>query len=93
MYSGESQHAYVIGHSNHHHRDTFNNHADSHRGLILPFTIGGFLYIALVGIIPEIVQEQDPRISIKQMFFFFIGVLFIFVLCKIEHILPFLVGV
>ena len=55
---------------------------------VLPFTIGGFLYISLVGIVPEIVEEQDKKISILQMFSFLFGVLFIYCLVQIEHILP-----
>ena len=34
---------------------------------ILPFTSGGFLYISLVGIIPDILNERDWRVSIKQL--------------------------
>lgn len=29
---------------------------------ILPFTAGGFIYIALVTIVPELVKEEKPRI-------------------------------
>lgn len=34
---------------------------------ILPFTAGGFLNIALVNVLPDILQESDPRESIKQL--------------------------
>jgi zinc transporter ZupT len=65
------------------------NHSRSRSSLsVLPFTIGGFLYISLVGIVPEIVEEQDKKISILQMFSFLFGVLFIYCLVQIEHILP-----
>ena len=63
------------------------NHA--HEGsFILPFTIGGFLYIALVGIIPEIVEEKDPKISILQLVSIIFGIVFIYGLVQVESILP-----
>lgn len=34
---------------------------------ILPFTAGGFLHIALVSVLPDIVQEKDPKESVKQI--------------------------
>ena len=34
---------------------------------ILPFTAGGFLHVALVSILPELVREADPWESLKQM--------------------------
>lgn len=34
---------------------------------ILPFTAGGFLNIALVNVLPDILQEKDPRESVKQL--------------------------
>lgn len=33
---------------------------------ILPFTAGGFIYIALVTIVPELVKEEKPRESVNQ---------------------------
>lgn len=35
---------------------------------ILPFTAGGFLHISLVDILPDIVNEDNPVESIKQLF-------------------------
>ena len=29
--------------------------------MILPFTSGGFIYIALVTIVPELLEEKRPR--------------------------------
>jgi zinc transporter ZupT len=81
MYTQEAQHQ----HSDFHH------HPGSQRSFILPFTIGGFLYIALVGIIPEIVEEKDHSISLKQFFYFIVGVVFIFLLTKIEALLPYFI--
>ncbi|XP_067902007.1 zinc transporter ZIP13 isoform X2 [Heterodontus francisci] len=34
---------------------------------ILPFTSGGFLYIALVTVVPDLLQEKDVRNSVYQM--------------------------
>lgn len=59
-----------------------------HLPIVLPFTIGGFLYISLVGIVPEIVEETDKKISLLQLGSFLFGVLFIYCLVQIEHIIP-----
>lgn len=34
---------------------------------ILPFTAGGFLHIALVTVLPELLDEKNPKESLKQM--------------------------
>ncbi|GBM04985.1 hypothetical protein AVEN_216943-1, partial [Araneus ventricosus] len=34
---------------------------------ILPFTSGGFLNIALVNVLPDLLKEKDPWESVKQM--------------------------
>ena len=64
------------------------NDRNGHGSVILPFTIGGFLYIALVGIIPEIVAEKDRKTSFLQLIALIMGVLFIYALTKIENYLP-----
>lgn len=64
------------------------HHHASHPTVALPFTIGGFLYIALVGIVPEIVEETDRNISLLQLFSFISGVIFIYLLVEIENKLP-----
>lgn len=33
---------------------------------IMPFTAGGFLHIALVTVLPDLLTETDPKESIKQ---------------------------
>lgn len=33
---------------------------------IMPFTAGGFLHIALVTVLPDLLQEECPKESIKQ---------------------------
>lgn len=43
---------------------------------ILPFTAGGFIYIALVSVIPELLDEKHPTIkhSLLQIFSMLFGV-------------------
>jgi zinc transporter 13 len=50
---------------------------------ILPFTSGGFLYIGLVGILPDIVNETDLSMSVKQLFSLVFGVFLIFLVASI----------
>ena len=42
-------------------------HLSSSAGWLLPFTAGGFLYIALVSIIPDLLEEQGARASLLQL--------------------------
>lgn len=60
----------------------------NHGSFVLPFTIGGFLYISLVGIIPEIVEETNKKLSLIQLLSVLCGTLFIYSLVQIEHIIP-----
>ena len=69
----------------HHHNHI---HTENEVSFILPFTIGGFLYIALVGIIPEIVEEEDNKTSLLQLVSIALGIFFIYALVQIESILP-----
>ncbi|XP_014241605.1 zinc transporter ZIP13 homolog [Cimex lectularius] len=41
---------------------------------ILPFTSGGFLHIALVTVLPELIEEKNPRESFKQISFLILGI-------------------
>lgn len=41
---------------------------------ILPFTSGGFLYIALVTVLPDLLQESSLRHSLLQILLIFCGV-------------------
>uniref|UniRef100_A0A3P9QHM5 Zinc transporter ZIP13 n=1 Tax=Poecilia reticulata TaxID=8081 RepID=A0A3P9QHM5_POERE len=41
---------------------------------ILPFTAGGFLYIALVNVVPDLLQESSLRHSLLQILLIFCGV-------------------
>lgn len=40
---------------------------DSGTSWILPFTAGGFLHIALVSVLPDLLQEDNPKESLKQL--------------------------
>jgi zinc transporter 13 len=42
---------------------------------ILPFTSGGFIYIALVTVVPDLLKETNPRESIKQFVLLCAGIL------------------
>uniref|UniRef100_A0A146L978 Uncharacterized protein CG7816 n=2 Tax=Lygus hesperus TaxID=30085 RepID=A0A146L978_LYGHE len=42
---------------------------------ILPFSAGGFLHIALVSLLPELIQEECPKQSMKQLVALMFGVL------------------
>jgi len=50
---------------------------------IMPFTAGGFLHIALVTVLPDLLKEEDSKESIKQ----FISLLFGIFLMAIMTIL------
>ncbi|XP_028650102.1 zinc transporter ZIP13 [Erpetoichthys calabaricus] len=41
--------------------------AENSTAWILPFTSGGFLYIALVNVVPELLEEANPRSSLQQV--------------------------
>jgi zinc transporter ZupT len=71
--------------------DVNTHHHSGATSFALPFTIGGFLYISLVGIVPEIVEETDRNISLLQLFSFISGVIFIYFLVEIENSLPSLI--
>lgn len=42
---------------------------------ITPFTAGGFLHIALVTVLPDLLQEESPRESFKQFAALISGIL------------------
>ncbi|XP_063046582.1 zinc transporter ZIP13 [Engraulis encrasicolus] len=48
--------------------------AESATAWILPFTSGGFLYIALVNVVPDLLQETNPRHSLLQMLLLCCGI-------------------
>ncbi|XP_055616607.1 zinc transporter ZIP13 homolog [Toxorhynchites rutilus septentrionalis] len=41
---------------------------------IMPFTAGGFLHIALVTVLPDLISESEPRESIKQFAALLLGI-------------------
>uniref|UniRef100_U5EX14 Putative zinc transporter n=1 Tax=Corethrella appendiculata TaxID=1370023 RepID=U5EX14_9DIPT len=41
---------------------------------IMPFTAGGFLHIALVTVLPDLLEESDPKESIKQFCAILVGI-------------------
>jgi len=47
---------------------------------ILPFSAGGFLNIALVSVLPELVSETDPKEGMKQLGCIFLGIAVMFCL-------------
>lgn len=53
---------------------------------IMPFTAGGFLHIALVTVLPDLLQEQDPKESVKQFLALIFGIsLMAFMTVAFEH--------
>ncbi|XP_026071217.1 zinc transporter ZIP13-like isoform X2 [Carassius auratus] len=50
------------------------NGAENATAWILPFTSGGFLYIALVNVVPDLLQETNPRNSFVQILLLFCGI-------------------
>ena len=41
---------------------------------ILPFTGGGFIYIATVSVIPELLQDSSPKQTFKEILAMLIGI-------------------
>ncbi|XP_066936594.1 zinc transporter ZIP13-like [Clytia hemisphaerica] len=41
---------------------------------VLPYTSGGFLYISLVTLVPDLLKEEDWNESLKQIFFLLLGI-------------------
>jgi zinc and cadmium transporter len=44
---------------------------------LLPFTAGGFIYIAACDLVPELHKQEDVRKSVSSMFAFLSGILLI----------------
>lgn len=42
---------------------------------VLPFTSGSFLYIALVNVLPDLLEEDDPWLSLQQVLLLCTGIL------------------
>lgn len=41
---------------------------------ILPFTAGGFIYIATTSVFPELLEEKRPLQSVLQLLAMFVGI-------------------
>jgi len=51
---------------------------------ILPFTAGGFIYIATVSVIPELLEDANPRQSLKEVVALLIGVILMVFIALLE---------
>ena len=51
---------------------------------ILPFTAGGFIYIAAVSVIPELLENSKFSQSIKEMLALFAGIYMMVLIAKYE---------
>jgi zinc transporter 13 len=48
---------------------------------VLPFSAGGFLNIALVSVLPDILKEKEPKEALIQLVFMLLGISTMAVLC------------
>lgn len=51
---------------------------------ILPFTAGGFIYIATVSVIPELLESSSPWQSVKEILALLTGVAMMVVIGQME---------
>ncbi|KAL4232129.1 hypothetical protein ACF0H5_009704 [Mactra antiquata] len=51
---------------------------------VLPFTSGGFLYIALVTVVPDLLEEKHPRESTKQILCLLAGIGVMYLVCLVH---------
>lgn len=51
---------------------------------ILPFTAGGFIYIATVSVIPELLEDTSIWQSIKEILAIFVGVAMMIFIAMVE---------
>jgi len=51
---------------------------------ILPFTAGGFIYIATVSVIPELLQQSTFMQSVKEILALFAGIYMMVLIGKFE---------
>lgn len=50
---------------------------------IMPFTAGGFLHISLVTVLPELLLEENPWESLKQLALILAGILVMYVMSHV----------
>lgn len=46
----------------------------------MPFTAGGFLHISLVTVLPELLHEENPKESFKQLTLVMVGIIVMFIM-------------
>jgi zinc transporter 7 len=51
---------------------------------VLPFTAGGFIYIATVSVIPELLEDTSLWQSIKEIVALFVGIAMMIVIARME---------
>uniref|UniRef100_A0A915C020 Uncharacterized protein n=1 Tax=Parascaris univalens TaxID=6257 RepID=A0A915C020_PARUN len=51
---------------------------------ILPFTAGGFIYIATVSVIPELLENSSPYQSIKEIIALLTGIGLMYLIAAYE---------
>lgn len=51
---------------------------------ILPFTAGGFIYIATVSVIPELLENSSLLQSVKEIAAMFVGILMMVLISFLE---------
>ena len=59
-------------------------HFSSTSSWLLPFTAGGFLYIALVSILPQLIEDSDPTRSLLQVATLLLGVVIMAMVSVVE---------
>jgi zinc and cadmium transporter len=58
----------------------FSSHTIGFTSFLMPFAAGGFIYIAMSDLIPELHRQSDTKKSIFSILFFVIGICFMYVL-------------
>lgn len=61
------------------------NIGDAAISWILPFTAGGFIYIATVSVIPELLVDASPKQSIKEILAMFVGIAMMVLIVFVEE--------
>lgn len=51
---------------------------------VLPFTAGGFIYIATVSVIPELLEDTSPKQTFKEIIALLVGVLMMVIIATFE---------
>ena len=57
---------------------------DAAMAWILPFTAGGFIYIACVSVLPELLSESSLWQTLKELTALFVGILMMIIIAGIE---------